>query len=562
MNSSNASSLFERSIPPVPTVVAELLRCMKDFLERVKSFVESMRAGFGEKEVLDKMIADIEEARLTLGGVLDFLEVQVPIRKRDTIHALIDEVLKKYGNKLEKKGARVFRKFEKDLPEAAVPEGHMIFVLNLLVEYAVLAMSPHGNLWLTAELARTENRGSAATPRYVEITIAFTDHPSLKKGFEIGSAETKVSDLVLLLIKDLVAKSRGEMRLQRNEKERMRSIVLKFPVERRELIYLSLPKPEPAEAKAKPAFHTTYDGRLIRVNSAFAEILGYDSAQQLINCITDVAHQVYVESHRLDELHRLLEKDHVVQRFESKFYRKDGNILWVSQNVRGLYDHKGNLLSYESTVEDFVDQKVREPDALLPDKTQKLSEGITSDLDTILATLIKSSDLLLHRIKPNDPAFSLLKEMRENGVRGAQLLSRLHMTGRGLPPREKKPTVLIVEPEAEVLHQICAFLREAAGYSLLPAGTLEEGRSKAESCVESVDLLIANVAFPGKKSGVYLANELRQKYPKMKAIFLTAYPDDWKDFYGDTTFFVPKPINRTVLIEKVREILGKKDSDK
>ena len=352
------------------------------------------------------------------------------------------------------------------------------------------------------------------------------------------------------------------MRLQRNEKERMISIVLRLLAERRELIYFSLPKPEPAEAKAKPAFQATFDGRLIRVNSALAEVLGYDSAQQLINSITDVAHQIYVESHRLHELHRLLEKNRVVKHFDSKFYRKDGNILWVSQDVRGFYDSKGNPFGYESTIEDFMDQKAREPQVRLSDKVQKLSERITSELDTILATLIRSSDLLLHRIKPDDPAFSLLKEIREGGVRGAQLVSQFDMAWRGSLPPEMKPTVLVIEPEVELLHQICAFLSEAGEYSLLPAETLEEGRSKAESCLESVDLLITNVALPGKKSGVHLATELRQKYPKMKAIFLTAYPDDWKDFYGDMTFFVPKPLNRTVLIEKVREILGEKDANR
>jgi DNA-binding response OmpR family regulator len=123
-----------------------------------------------------------------------------------------------------------------------------------------------------------------------------------------------------------------------------------------------------------------------------------------------------------------------------------------------------------------------------------------------------------------------------------------------------KPTVLVIEPEIELLHRMCAFLSEAGEYSLLSAGTPEEARSKVESYLESVDLLITNVALPGKKSGVHLATELRQKYPKMKAIFLTAYPDDWKDFCSDMTFFVAKPLNRTVLIEKAREILQRKDS--
>jgi len=41
-------------------------------------------------------------------------------------------------------------------------------------------------------------------------------------------------------------------------------------------------------------FQSTPDGRFLTVNPALARILGYESADEIIETITDVTHQLYV----------------------------------------------------------------------------------------------------------------------------------------------------------------------------------------------------------------------------------------------------------------------------
>jgi sigma-B regulation protein RsbU (phosphoserine phosphatase) len=42
--------------------------------------------------------------------------------------------------------------------------------------------------------------------------------------------------------------------------------------------------------------------------------------------------------------------------FESRIYRKDGTIIWISENCRAVRDAQGKLLYYEGTVEDITER--------------------------------------------------------------------------------------------------------------------------------------------------------------------------------------------------------------
>ena len=60
-------------------------------------------------------------------------------------------------------------------------------------------------------------------------------------------------------------------------------------------------------------FQSTPGGRYIKVNPAMAHMLGYDSPQELVASITDIARQVYVDPSSRDELARLLREQGLVR---------------------------------------------------------------------------------------------------------------------------------------------------------------------------------------------------------------------------------------------------------
>src|SRR5579864_6889698 len=80
-------------------------------------------------------------------------------------------------------------------------------------------------------------------------------------------------------------------------------------------------------------YQTTVDGRYLRVNPALARIYGYASPDALIEGLTDIAGQLYVDPRRRDAFKRAMADDGVVQNFEAQVYRSDGTIIWITENA-------------------------------------------------------------------------------------------------------------------------------------------------------------------------------------------------------------------------------------
>ena len=104
-------------------------------------------------------------------------------------------------------------------------------------------------------------------------------------------------------------------------------------------------------------FRTTPDGHYLLANIALAHIYGYESPVELMASITDIAHRLYVEPGRREEFVQIMQANDTITGFESKIYRKDETIIWISENCRAVRDAQGNLLHYEGTVEDISERK-------------------------------------------------------------------------------------------------------------------------------------------------------------------------------------------------------------
>jgi sigma-B regulation protein RsbU (phosphoserine phosphatase) len=104
-------------------------------------------------------------------------------------------------------------------------------------------------------------------------------------------------------------------------------------------------------------FRTTPDGHYLLANIALANIYGYESPVELMANITDIAHRLYVEPGRREEFVQLMQANDTITGFESRIYRKDETVIWISENCRAVRDAQGNLLHYEGTVEDISERK-------------------------------------------------------------------------------------------------------------------------------------------------------------------------------------------------------------
>ncbi|MGE3538390.1 MAG: response regulator [Candidatus Tectimicrobiota bacterium] len=104
-------------------------------------------------------------------------------------------------------------------------------------------------------------------------------------------------------------------------------------------------------------FQTTPDGRYLNVNPALARIYGYDTPEALISNLTDIRGQLYVDTSRRDAFARLLHEHNTVSGFESQVFRRDGQVIWITETARAVRDADGTLLYYEGIVEDITARK-------------------------------------------------------------------------------------------------------------------------------------------------------------------------------------------------------------
>jgi PAS domain S-box-containing protein len=98
------------------------------------------------------------------------------------------------------------------------------------------------------------------------------------------------------------------------------------------------------------------DGRILSANPAMARVHGYDTPEEFIRNVNDVA-KVYVDPACHASFRMLLGNEGEVRNFECEAYRKDGRKRWTSLTARAVRDSKGAILHYEGTSADITERR-------------------------------------------------------------------------------------------------------------------------------------------------------------------------------------------------------------
>lgn len=126
-----------------------------------------------------------------------------------------------------------------------------------------------------------------------------------------------------------------------------------------------------AEESYRKLFHgsvdgiyvTTPAGALLNANPALAKMMGYETPEELIGSIGDIAHAIYVHPAARAEYQSLMQRDGIVREFEYQVRQRSGAVLWLSDSATAVRDETGEIIRYEGTVRDITDQR-RAEDAI------------------------------------------------------------------------------------------------------------------------------------------------------------------------------------------------------
>jgi len=221
--------------------------------------------------------------------------------------------------------------------------------------------------------------------------------------------------------------------LRQDENEDIRAVGTITDVEERRRAEQALGEAEKkyraiVENAASGIYQVTPEGKFLSANPSFAKIIGYDNPEEILHDVRNVQEQVYVDaslrSKMLEEVLNLRDS----KSFEIQVRRKDGEIIWVSENIRPVLNDD-TLLFYEGSMED-IDQRKKAEIALKEAKVESdlanraKSEFLTNmshELRTPLNSVIGFAEII------KDEAFGELAEPRYK-----EYASNIFDSGNGL----------------------------------------------------------------------------------------------------------------------------------
>lgn len=165
-------------------------------------------------------------------------------------------------------------------------------------------------------------------------------------------------------------------------------------------------------------------GKLLTVNPAFAQIMGYESPEVMVESITDISSQFYVNSADRERLRQLLGEKGRVQGFETLFHRKNGEIIDVSISSNLIRDENSEILYYEGILEDITEKKQASQfriekeaaEAANKHKSEFLA-NMSHELRTPLNAILGYTELILDKIygEVPDKIREVLERLEKNG---------------------------------------------------------------------------------------------------------------------------------------------------
>lgn len=133
-------------------------------------------------------------------------------------------------------------------------------------------------------------------------------------------------------------------------------------------------------------FQASADAEMFSANKALADIFGFNSPEELIADFSDIYKSAFVEQDDRKIIEDKLSKGGHITSFETRMYRKDGNVIWVKINSRPVYQDDGNLMYIEGFIENITDRKT------VQDSVVKAKHELESQVELRTRTLQEKTD--------------------------------------------------------------------------------------------------------------------------------------------------------------------------
>jgi nitrogen-specific signal transduction histidine kinase len=194
-----------------------------------------------------QVIEDIKKIDSVLNSVLNFININTPIIKTNTFYTILEDILKANEKQLRQKNIKIIKRYEQALPDTFIHPEQVRFILHSVLQHAILSTPPDKSIGLLMKSSHSHNETGAAKTssengrRYIEVMIGFNEDRKPVNQLD-NVAETPenqkegMSGLILKLANEILQRNHGMM-VEAHGKNPKTLINLRFPVERRKVVY-------------------------------------------------------------------------------------------------------------------------------------------------------------------------------------------------------------------------------------------------------------------------------------------------------------------------------------
>jgi PAS domain S-box-containing protein len=195
------------------------------------------------------------------------------------------------------------------------------------------------------------------------------------------------------------------------------------------------------------------DGAVQKCNPALAELLGYPAAELVGKNIPQLTHPDDLD---LGFFQELVAGTRDTYRYEKRYLRKDGQIVWVRVTASAVRENDGRFHFAIGIIEDVTqrhraeDERARLENQLRQSQKMQslgtLAGGIAHDFNNILTAIGGNAQLAIADLPPGHPALLSLTEIEKAYERATDLVRQILTFSR---PQESKRKIVKLETVVE-----------------------------------------------------------------------------------------------------------------
>ena len=175
------------------------------------------------------------------------------------------------------------------------------------------------------------------------------------------------------------------------------------------------------------------DGRLLRINQKYCDIVGYPSEELLERGLEAITNTDDLAMD-LEYARRAVAGEIPSYSVDKRHFRKDGTIIWVNVTNKLVHDPSGAPKYFTSVVQDvsvfqdITERKHLEEELLQARKMEaigRLAGGVAHDFNNFLTVISGYCGMILGQLEPDDPIRHEIGEIKMAGERAAAMTAKL-----------------------------------------------------------------------------------------------------------------------------------------